>query len=249
MSSTNLRIAERNARLARLVAVLETDSRVEAAWLFGSLAIGPGDAWSDLDIWISVRDDAFASFVEGRAALAAKVDGPLFAVEAPQNAPVGGAYYQTVHDDPTGPHVVDWYMQPSSIAGLPSEPALLIRPRGGSRSPSFGYRMEEIAEEDHPRNAAGVFWMMVLVQAKYVARKPHEAGLGFLGFLDDLMDRARENRGLALPQKATFESSDSSARLGELRKRVDQMTEIEPLSPAVPGRTSAFLDTVEASIL
>lgn len=249
MSSLNRRIDERNARLARIVAALEADPRVEAAWLFGSLATGSGDAWSDLDIWISVRDDGFPQFVDERASLAARIDPPLFSTEAPQNAPAGGGYYQTVYDDPTGPHIVDWYMQPSSLAGLPAEGVLLVRPRNGPAETLLDYRMPPVAPEDDARNVRSVFWMMVLVQAKYIARKPTEKGLGFLGFIDDLLDRSRGYLNASVPPRAPFESAMPSERIGALRDRVVAMATLIPSEKVVPPRVAAFLDTVERAVV
>lgn len=53
MSGTDLlrlREEERDRLLDRLVASLERDERVVAAWLSGSLGRGTADAWSDVDV-------------------------------------------------------------------------------------------------------------------------------------------------------------------------------------------------------
>ena len=42
---------------------LESDDRILAAWLGGSLASGTADAYSDVDLRIAVADDAFDAFV------------------------------------------------------------------------------------------------------------------------------------------------------------------------------------------
>lgn len=47
---------------ARVVAAVTADDRVRALWLAGSLATGTADAGSDLDLIVTVADDAFDDF-------------------------------------------------------------------------------------------------------------------------------------------------------------------------------------------
>ena len=49
---------ERDAARDRLLEMAEADERVVAAALIGSLAVGSGDEWSDLDLTFAVSDDA-----------------------------------------------------------------------------------------------------------------------------------------------------------------------------------------------
>lgn len=51
--------------LARLLAALEADPRVLAAWLIGSLAQGVGDEYSDLDLLLAVEDAALPALADG----------------------------------------------------------------------------------------------------------------------------------------------------------------------------------------
>lgn len=58
--------------LSHVVGFLESDSRIEGAWLVGSLARRLGDRFSDVDVLIAVAQRALASLVEewpGRAGL------------------------------------------------------------------------------------------------------------------------------------------------------------------------------------
>lgn len=50
---------DQQALIDRAQALLETESRVEAAWLAGSLGAGGGDEWSDVDLLVLVADGAF----------------------------------------------------------------------------------------------------------------------------------------------------------------------------------------------
>ena len=63
--------------LDRITEVLEEDPRVLAAWLEGSIARGEDDDYSDLDLWICVKDRAFKTFIDEREDFAAKLGTSL----------------------------------------------------------------------------------------------------------------------------------------------------------------------------
>lgn len=50
--------------IRRASQVLSADDRVIAAWLVGGFAVGPADAFSDVDLQCSIRDDAAAELRE-----------------------------------------------------------------------------------------------------------------------------------------------------------------------------------------
>jgi len=54
--------ARHDAVIEGLTAAARTDARVAAAWLQGSRADGSADAFSDIDYYIAVNDEAFGSF-------------------------------------------------------------------------------------------------------------------------------------------------------------------------------------------
>lgn len=68
--------------------VLEDDPRVVAAWLEGSIARGEDDDFSDIDLWIAVKDHRFHSFIAEREAFAAKI-GPVVSVLYPKTSHQG----------------------------------------------------------------------------------------------------------------------------------------------------------------
>ncbi|PIW36379.1 MAG: hypothetical protein COW24_05640 [Candidatus Kerfeldbacteria bacterium CG15_BIG_FIL_POST_REV_8_21_14_020_45_12] len=63
--------------LDRISEALENDPRVVAAWLEGSIARGEDDDFSDIDLWISVKDRGFRPFVEEREEFAQKLGTSL----------------------------------------------------------------------------------------------------------------------------------------------------------------------------
>lgn len=68
--------------IQRIRALLQDDPRVVAAWLEGAIARGEEDDFSDIDLWIAVRDDAVEQFVAQREQCAAQV-GPVLSVLYP----------------------------------------------------------------------------------------------------------------------------------------------------------------------
>ena len=71
--------SEQSQLLARLVARLESDARVEGAWLVGSLARGLGDRFSDLDLHAAVDEGLLREVVEEWPARAPSVVDIAFA--------------------------------------------------------------------------------------------------------------------------------------------------------------------------
>lgn len=67
----------RTAALAALTDWASEDPRVEALWLQGSLASGQADAFSDIDAYLAVTDDAFDTVWGERARLLARLGGAL----------------------------------------------------------------------------------------------------------------------------------------------------------------------------
>ena len=84
--------------LSQAVDQLAADQRVEAVVLAGSLALGGGDAWSDIDLIVCVNEDDRASTIEATEAWVSAFGTPLYVLEAKWNAPVGAAQLNTLYD-------------------------------------------------------------------------------------------------------------------------------------------------------
>src|SRR5258708_23329199 len=116
-----VRLAEREAVLQRIIQQLASDERVVAVWLYGSLGRNDGDALSDIDVRIIVPD-AFSEAVNRERQTYASRVGPLLLMqEAPHNAPPGGAFLLVMYPGSVGPIHVDWTWQPQSRAVVPSD--------------------------------------------------------------------------------------------------------------------------------
>src|SRR5579871_706500 len=177
--------AEREDLLQRLSAILEQDDRIVAAWLFGSLGRGEEDDLSDLDLWAVVSDSEIDAVAAQRQSYVAQAGEPLLVLEAPQNAPRGGAYLMALYDGESGAHQVDWYWQAQSAASIPQQTRLLFDRVGlPSQETPTQFGATDPLPERTPLEAAcqavAFFWVMILITAKYAARSPREERMGLL---------------------------------------------------------------------
>ena len=207
---------------------MQNDTRIVAAWLFGSLGRNDADELSDIDIWVVVADEHIEEIVEYRQQYVARVKQPAFYVEAPQNAPQDGGYLMAYYDMPTGPHQVDWYWQPQSLAYIPAETAVLFDRVGLPHSEQpieFPDRdpVKEITET--PLHFISYFWAMLLITAKYVARKSESEEMFLLPYVLGPFHKAQHRLGQAQiiidrPQTTRQE------KLAILRCLADEMSEL-----------------------
>jgi hypothetical protein len=168
------RQTERDALLASVGAALRAEQRVVAAWLAGSLGRGDADALSDLDLWVIVRDEAIDAIAADPRAFVAGAGEPCLVIEAPQNAPPGGAYLFTHFPGDTGAHQVDWYWQAASRAARPPTTELLFERISipGAMPPS------PLADDELAAQLSALlaeFWASVLIAAKTIARGRHRS--------------------------------------------------------------------------
>jgi predicted nucleotidyltransferase len=176
--------SERDTLLQNLHQAAESDERIAAVWLFGSLGRGDEDELSDIDIVFVVQDAHLADVIDARYGFLERMGELLLVQEAPQNAPPGGAYNMAVFAAPVGPHTVDCYWRPVQGASVPPQSRLLFDRVGlpaAEDPPAFGYQpVPEISPEEAAARAVQFFWVMALITAKYVGRSPFEEKMGLL---------------------------------------------------------------------
>lgn len=254
------RRAERDALLCRLTQMLEADTRIAAAWLFGSVGRGEADDLSDLDLRVVVADAHIADVCAQRQAYAAQIGAPALCQEAPQNRPAGGAFLLALYPGEFGPQEVDWTWQPLSGACLWPQTRLLLNRAGLTQvgEMPWGYQpvsplspLEELVRKVHG------FWAMLLVIAKYAARSPWEERMGLVGMSVQPLREVSE--ALGITPKYTLESlpphGSPREKLRLLRDIADQMEALMPVIEAQGGRVPwavlpharHFLDLVEAT--
>ncbi len=64
--------------IERFRALCQADPRIVAAFVGGSLATGTADEYSDIDVYLIVADEAYASFFAERAAFMRQLGEPIF---------------------------------------------------------------------------------------------------------------------------------------------------------------------------
>jgi len=164
-------------------------------------------------------------------------------VEAPQNAPPGGAYLMALYDGEAGPYEVDWYWQARSGAEVPSDAHILFdraglppsgRPNEFNHSetpPALREAQEAMSpaarRADEGRNTVSLFWAMLLIYASHIARGPSGEDIPFLPMLQSLLGDTQQFLGL--PRET---APATGARLAVLREMGARM---EALMPQLEG--------------
>ncbi len=247
--------SEREGLLDQITKSLQEDSRVSAVWLFGSLGRDDADALSDIDIWVVIADDHIQDVVNHRQKFVAQISQPIFFVEASQNAPQDGGYLMAYYDMFIGPHQVDWYWQPQSLAYIPSETHVLFERIGLTRNDqSIEFPNREPIKEfvENPLHFISYFWAMLLITAKYVPRKPPTEEMRLLPYVLQPFHKTQQILG----QNPTTNHMLQTARrekLTVLRRLADEMCVFMPqiaaqgyvVPDAAPTAVYKFLDLME----
>ncbi len=84
--------------------------------LQGSMARGNTDQYSDIDIWLTFRDENFVAIKESRFEYYRKVGEIVHICEPPQNRPIGGIFSSVIYKIETRLLVVDYVLCPFSTS-------------------------------------------------------------------------------------------------------------------------------------
>jgi predicted nucleotidyltransferase len=209
----HIRRIEQEVLLQQIVEVLQADQRVVAAWLFGSRGRHTSDALSDTDLWVVVRDEDIEIFKARRQSYVAQMGNPVLLLEAPGNAPAGGAYLMALYPGKAGVHQVDWYWQRQSDASLPHNAKLLFDRGGvpqdsrqeqldlpGTSQPLTGFELAERITQ-----LSSYFWAMSNIAVKSVLRRQAWSAVGTIEMLRGLVDEMKRLLGLSSIRKGQEE--------------------------------------------
>ncbi|GAB3748054.1 hypothetical protein BKA15_003862 [Microlunatus parietis] len=168
----------------------------------------------------------------------ASVVDPLLLLEAPQNAPPGGAFLTSLTAGEAGPQQIDWAWLPRRSARRPAESVILIdrelpSVRMSATEPTGPGPAPERTEFEIACHAVPWFWMTLLWNAKHAAR--HDGSLPMLAAtIGAVADVARF---LGRDQAAPAPAPDPFRTLAALADRMDQLRPAGPaLFSAVPVR-------------
>lgn len=202
------RRAEREALLQQIIRLLDMDECVVAAWLYGSLGRNDADALSDIDVHVVVADAHIHNLNADRHAYVARIGSPILIQDAPQNAPLGGAYLLVMYEGSVGPIQVDWTWQPESQAHLPSDVRVLFN--RAQLAPESPIHPNGQALADELTNRAVFFWMMIQIAGKKIARQELWATLIVLNHVQQTLDTIKWL--LNLTMKSPFPENRRTSR-------------------------------------
>ncbi len=86
--------------------------------LIGSFSSGSTDAFSDIDIWFTFKDEDIYKIINDRHAIYSSVGEIISICEPPQNAPLGGVHSSVIYKTSSGYTVVDFYLCPLSTSHI-----------------------------------------------------------------------------------------------------------------------------------
>lgn len=229
---------DRTALLGSLTASLRRDSRVRAAWLWGSFGRDEADDLSDLDPWLIVADEAAAEMGPTLRLYAEQTGSFISGGEAPQNAPPGGGYFGSLHEGRHGLLHMDCYWQPQSfVTPVPEQAVLFDRlkeqydpvglpPYVARQIPS----MDDAGFRGQVEGGLGFAWLMFSIAAKYLARDP-ASDMGLMFYPREGLEKAAVLLGqgetvLPLDWSVPEEPLGKVARLHYLVERADHVTSL-----------------------
>jgi hypothetical protein len=255
-------LQERDQLLKVILAQLETDTGVKAAWLFGSLGRGDGDAFSDIDLWVVGEQDYIDGVNADPLGCVSQIEQPILSLEAPQNAPEGGVYFMACYDAPTAPHIVDWYWQPAETAYIPGGVHLLFDKVGITREDKpvrFLGQSEKEAVNEQPHHFISFFWMMLMITAKQVYRNPWANEMELLPYVLDPFYKTQQLLGFEknfqarifhshrLPMEKIQLLSHLADEMSSMIKNISEMGIKVPTS-IIPG-AKRYLNFIEMCLI
>lgn len=124
------------------------DKAVEAH-VFGSVARGDADAYSDIDIWFTFNDGDFKEIYEKRFEYYQLIGDIVHICEAPQNAPIGGVHTAILVRTNEGLLIIDVSLCPLSTSYITKEGKTLFGadlPKG-----AIGYNPKKVQVDKNYR--------------------------------------------------------------------------------------------------
>ena len=247
---------ERATLLHSATEFLRAETRVDAAWLFGSLGRGDADELSDIDLFVVVADEDFDALIADRYNFMAQIGEPLLILEAPQNWPPAGVYNMAHYPASDGTLQIDWYWVRRSAAAIPSETQVIFDRVGLPQLATPTHFAYQPVPARPPAEVAtqqiNLFWAMLLITAKYIVRVPNEYVLA-----PPLETLHQVAAFVGVPESSlpSIEPTTVSAqeRMQFLRQLAAQMVELMPLAATRGARppinimapTKRYLDLVE----
>jgi hypothetical protein len=205
------RSVARSVLLGAVVAASEQHGAT-AVHLLGSIGRQAGDAFSDIDAWLTIPDDLIGAAIQGRHTLYRNVGDLLLTHEAASNRPLGGVYTLALYQTDAGPMQVDWYLAPQRSSCVAPQAGLLIErvpvPRGEWQLDSEALQHRDLTER--------ISWLigMLFIAIKTIVRSGDAT---FLSFLEEAYREVRETYRLGA---MSVTAPTSLAAVGEMLRQL-----------------------------
>ncbi len=217
-----IRYTEQETLLQQVLRVLQADQRIIAAWLFGSEGRRTSDVFSDLDLWVIVKDESIEMMSAERQSYVAQLDRPVLLLESP-----GNMLFDRVGISQ------DTRLEQLDPAGIP---------------PPF--TQQELAEQ--ATQLSTYFWAMSNIAVKSVLRHQAWAAVSHLEGLRELVDRIKRLVGLSAIQEGHEEwrttllppvhRTEQITMLREIAQEMEQLTSaIGMVGGQVPSRAIPYV--------
>lgn len=223
----------RAAWLSEAVAAVASSPFVDAVWLEGSLGRGDADAFSDIDLVLSVSETTPAGLFADPVAGLGLPGRVLYVRDKPRNAPAGGAYRAVCVELAGLPVLVDLYLWPTATAAM-SATAQLLPHHGGAQPARSELGFLPLISQYPSGDTRGsdpfqpeTVLLLVQLAAKYLARGDHDKHAAIL-------------RQLQVPPAAGV---DTAALRGVLAQRVGATD--HPQLRAAVAAAHRLIDVVE----
>lgn len=225
-------IHERENKLKKIKEVFE-DVALEGH-ILGSVARGDSDPYSDLDVWITFKDEDFASAMENRMNLFSKIGEVVRVVEPHQNAPIGGIFSAVLFKTLNQLLTVDFYLCPQSTAFTTDESRKLFDDNSSLPIGKLGLNPQSktVTEEYRIDFCTG----FLMTSIKKLARKndqPLDALLKEYGYLRDRYSIPVKE--ISNPEHTSAQLLQISENLKEVANNIQKkvITEIENFAKIV----------------
>ena len=177
---TNARLSARAKALQRLPDIARRYGATELH-LLGSLAHCSGDAFSDIDAWLTFPDADIDRAIEHRTQIFGELGDALIRHEMAPVRPLGGVYALVLYDTNAGPVHVDWYLAPQRTSRIPRGAKVVFE----DVDVSDGDWILDNQADQTDSLSKRIDWLicMLFIGVKMVARTDND---GFVTFLEGM---------------------------------------------------------------
>ncbi len=204
-------IQERDKKLTAITEYFQ--NKALEGHIFGSLNKGNSDALSDIDIWLTFKDEDINQVIDGRFDLYNKFGKVVMFHEAQQNFPLNGVYSLIIYETPLGLLQIDYYLCPLSSSRIIPDSTVLFEKVSVQR----GEMLQDPKRVKRPFNNKVSFVIcMCFVGIKKVVRKDK-------AFIDFLVSEYSDIKARMFTELPTVSHTNSSETIKEILANLNRV--------------------------